>query len=126
MRSTAQVIDLHQPPFSGKMPKKPRNKDVRAREYLTPEEVEQLMSAAGKVGRHRHRDRTLILIAFRHALRVSELASLKWQQVDLKQGQLHVVRAKGGIDATHPIRGVELRALRKLQRDYPVSPRACQ
>lgn len=106
------VIDLL------RMPRRPKNKDVRAREYLTPDEVDQLMSAAAKVGRHRHRDRTLIQIAFRHALRVSELVSLKWQQVDLKHWKLHVVRMKGGIDSTHPLRGVELRALRKLQRDY--------
>ncbi len=94
MRPTAEVIDLHQPSFSGKLPRKPRNMDVRSREYLTPDEVAQLMLAAGRVGRHPFRDKTLILIAYRHALRVSELVSLRWDQVDLKQGQLHVVRVE--------------------------------
>ena len=100
------------------MPRKPRNRDVRAREYLTPSEVDDLMRAAGKVGRHPFRDKTMILIAYRHALRVSELCALKWQQIDLRQGQIHVVRLKGGVNSTHPLRGVELRALRKLQREY--------
>jgi type 1 fimbriae regulatory protein FimE len=61
----------------------------------------------------------LILIAYRHGLRVSELVSLRWDQVDLEQGLLHVARRKHGIASVHPLRGPELRALRKLQRDYP-------
>lgn len=122
MRPSANVIDLPQPPFSGKLPRKPRNKDVRSREYLTPDEVAQLMLASGRVGRHPFRDKTLILIAYRHALRVSELVSLRWDQIDLKQGQLHAVRMKGGIDSTHPLRGPELRALKRLQREYEKSP----
>jgi type 1 fimbriae regulatory protein FimE len=108
---------------NGKVPPRRRkNGDVRSREYLTNDEVERLMDAAGRTGRHRHRDRTLVLIAFRHALRVSELVSLRWDQVDLKQGLLHVTRAKNGSPSTHPLRGPEIRALRRLQRDYPDTP----
>ena len=54
MPSTAKVIPLHQPSFSGKMPRKPKNKDVRSREYLTDKEVEALMKAARNTGRHAH------------------------------------------------------------------------
>jgi type 1 fimbriae regulatory protein FimE len=116
------VIPLPQTSFSGKLPVKPRNKDVRSREYLTDKEVEQLMTAARKTGRHGHRDSTLILIAYRHGLRVSELVSLRWDQIDLNQGLLHVNRSKNGSPSTHPIRGPEIRALRRLQRDYPDTP----
>ena len=59
---------------------------------------------------------------YRHALRVSELVSLRWEQVDLKQGLLHVTRRKNGLPSTHPLRGPELRALRRLQRDYSQTP----
>ena len=76
------------------------------------------MLAAAQVGRHRHRDRTMILLAYRHGFRVSELASLRWDQVDLKQGHLHVTRLKNGTPSTHPLRGPEIRALRRLKRDY--------
>jgi integrase len=38
------------------------------------------------VGRHGARDRTLILLAYRHALRVSELVTMRWEQIDLKAG----------------------------------------
>lgn len=76
------------------------------------------MAAARKTGRHGHRDSTLILVGFRHGLRVSELVSLRWDQVDLGQGTLHVNRAKNGSPSTHPLRGTEIRALRRLKRDY--------
>ena len=119
MPTSATVIPIRQSSFSGKLPRKPKNCDVRTREYLTEGEVESLVKAAGAQGRHGHRDQSLILIAFRHGLRVSELVSLRWDQVDLTQGLLHVTRRKRGVPSTHPIHGPEIRALRRLQRDYP-------
>ena len=103
-------------------PRRTKNLDRRTREYLTPAEVEKLLQASSKVGRHGARDRTLILLAYRHALRVSELVTLRWEQIDLKAGLVHVARLKNGLPSTHPIRGPELRALRELRRDYPESP----
>ena len=70
--------------FSGKLDiQKPKNKDVRPREYLTEAEVERLMKAAAKTGRHGHRDSTLILVTYRHGFRVSELTALRWDHVGL-------------------------------------------
>jgi len=103
-------------------PRRVTNAERRSREFLTPAEVERLINAAEKLGRHGHRDATIILIAYRHALRVSELCSLRWDQADLAQGLLHVKRLKNGNDSTHPLHGPELRALRRLQRDYGQSP----
>src|SRR5450759_1660072 len=103
-------------------PRRQLNADRRSREYLTPDEVEKVLQAAGRLGRHGPRDRTLLLLAYRHGLRVSELVALRWDQVDLKAGLLHVARLKNGLASTHPIRGPELRALRELRRDYPSSP----
>ena len=80
------------------------------------------MLAAERVGGHPFRTKTLILIAYRHALRVSELAALRWDQVDLKQGHLHVRKAKNGVDSTHPLHGTELRALKRLEREHERSP----
>ena len=119
MKTYANIVPLSQCSFSGKLPRKPHNKDVRSREYLTDKEVDRLMNAARKTGRHGHRDASLILIGYRHALRVSELVSLRWDQVDLVQGLIHINRLKNGVDSTHPVRGPEIRALRRLQRDYP-------
>jgi type 1 fimbriae regulatory protein FimB/type 1 fimbriae regulatory protein FimE len=75
------------------------------------------VAAAGKLGRHGHRDATMVLVAFRHGLRVSELVALRWDQVDLDNALLHVRRRKNGIPSTHPLYGPELRALRKLARE---------
>jgi type 1 fimbriae regulatory protein FimB/type 1 fimbriae regulatory protein FimE len=92
------------------------NAKLRTREYLTPDEVEKLITAA-KRNRHGHRDATMILVAYRHGLRAAELVSLEWSQVDFAGGNLHVTRVKNGSPSVHPIRGDELRALRKLQRE---------
>ena len=121
MQDTAKVITLPQPSFSGKMPQKPKNVDVRSREYLTPVEVDKLMTTAGKIGRHGHRDKTLILVMYRHGLRVSELITLRWDQVDLNSGLVHINRSKNGTSSTHPLGGPEIRALRRLKRDYPIT-----
>src|SRR5262249_21337381 len=58
-------------------------------------------------------------VAYRHGLRASEVCDLQWQQIELSEGRLHVHRVKNGIASVHPIRGDEMRALRKLSRDYP-------
>ena len=92
------------------------NSKYRTREYLTEAEVKKLIKAAGE-NRQGHRDSTMILLAFRHGLRVSELVDLRWVQVDLDNAMLHVRIVKHGTPATHPLTGVELRALRKLQRE---------
>jgi integrase len=87
----------------------------RDREHLTEREVECLIKAA-KGNRHGHRDATMILIGFRHGLRVSELCSLQWSSIEFETGTIYVRRAKGGQEATHPLLGDELRALRELKR----------
>jgi type 1 fimbriae regulatory protein FimB/type 1 fimbriae regulatory protein FimE len=86
---------------------------------LVPDEVERLLAAAGQRGRYGARDRTLLLSMYRHGLRVSEAVSLRWDQVDLKAGLLHVQRLNRGVPSTHRLRGPELRALRQLRREWP-------
>jgi len=97
-------------------PKRPPNSRLRTREYLTEAEVERLMHAARK-NRWGHRDATMILVAYRHGLRASELVDLRWEQLDVRTATLHVRRVKQGTPSTHPILGDELRALRRLQRE---------
>src|SRR5262245_33820274 len=100
-------------------PKRQRNSERRPREYLTPAEVETLIATARKRGRYGHRDATMILLAYRHGLRVSELVGLRWDQVDFGQGLLHVARLKNGMPSMHPLGGEELRSLRRLRREQP-------
>src|SRR5258706_8875648 len=100
------------------LPRRPKNAELRQREYLTPTEVDQLLAAA-KNNRHGHRDATMILIAYRHGLRASETCDLRWSQADLDQARLHVRRVKRGTPSVHPLQGDELRALRRLKRESP-------
>jgi integrase len=98
------------------------NAAYRSREHLTEREVERLIEAV-KGNRQGHRDATMVLLAFRHGLRVAELVDLRWEQADLENALLHVRRLKNGRPATHPLTGRELRALRRLQREQePKSP----
>ena len=101
-------------------PKRATNSELRTREYLTEHEVEVLMAAA-RQNRHGHRDATMIHIAFRHGLRVSELIDLRWDQVDFNRAVLHIRRIKHGTPSVHPLSGSEMRALRRLQRENETS-----
>jgi integrase len=80
------------------------------------------MATARKSSRYGHRDATMILIAYRHGFRASELCDLQWHQVELNSGRLHVRRAKRGTPAVHTLQGDEIRALRRLQREQDPSP----
>jgi type 1 fimbriae regulatory protein FimB/type 1 fimbriae regulatory protein FimE len=92
---------------------------IRTREYLTTAEVEKLMAAA-EGGRWGHRDATMILIVYRHGLRAAEVADLEWSQVELgRNAALHVRRGKSGKPSVHPLRGDEIRALRRAAPAIP-------
>ena len=106
----ATVIPLHQTSKRAKQdnlpPIRQRNQASRTREYLTPSEVERMIVAARHAGgRLAERDALSIMMAYRHGLRASELIALRWEQIDLKAGLLHVVRLKHGSPSTHPLRG---------------------
>jgi len=116
-----------QPPKTAKFstslpPRRKTNAEQRAREYLSASEIDQLGKTARQNPRTGQRNETLVLLMFRHALRVAEVIGLRWEQVDLKNALLHVKRVKKGRPATHPLYGPQLRALRQLQRDYPDTP----
>src|SRR5262245_62901524 len=97
-------------------PRRLPNGDLRTREHLTEGEVERLLKAATR-NRWGHRDSTMVLVAYRHGLRASELVDLRRDQADFRTATLHVRRLKQGTPSTHPILRDELRALRRLQRE---------
>lgn len=114
------------------------NAELRGREYLTEGEVRAMVVAAGRTGRYGARDAAIIWLAYRHALRVSEICALRWDQVNLKAKTLWTNRSKGGAAAMHPLQPDELKALRSLasqearsdthvfqsERDAPLKPDA--
>lgn len=96
-----------QAPFSGKFDE---------RDYLLNTEVDKLMVAAKDNGRYGDRDALMILMAYRHGLRASELVNLTWDHIQLDHALVQVERLKKGDPSMQPLTGGELRALRKLQR----------
>src|SRR6476646_5022627 len=95
--------------------------DPRKKNFLTEAEVEGLLKAARK-GRHRVRNYAMLLLAFRHGLRVSELINVRMADVDLDTGRLFVRRLKGSLSTSHPLDGDEIRALRAWLRERVNEP----
>ena len=102
-------------PVSGTVPNRIANDALRTRSHLTESEVKKLLKVA-KEGRYGPRDHLMVLMAFRHGLRVSELCDLQWSDIDFKPGTLHVRRLKGSKDSTHYLEGDESRPLKALHK----------
>lgn len=98
-----------------------KNQAYRSREHLTVDEVYTLIAAAGNRGRHKQRDLCLLLLMFRHGLRASEAATLKWDAVMFKTKELRVNRLKGSRSGNHPLQPDELEALTIVKNLYPDS-----
>ena len=97
-----------------KVPRRKPNADYRSREYLTEDEVGAMLKAVS--GRNVQRDKLLILMLYRHGLRLQEATNLRWSDVDLRHARLHVHRLKNGLNTAHPIQGDTLRLLRAVRR----------
>lgn len=85
-----------------------------SRKHVTAEECKALRDAALVTGRHGHRDATMIMMAFYHGFRAVELVGLLWEQINLQDATMHVVRAKKGTESLHPLSDEQVAALRGL------------
>jgi integrase len=88
----------------------------KGKDFITEAELEELVKAA-KSSRHQWRDTALLRVMFWHGLRVSELCNLRQSDLDFRSGQIHVRRIKGGLSTHHPLRGDELRTLRRYLKE---------
>jgi integrase len=94
----------------------PPTVDNREKDYLTEAEIKRFLAAA-RQGRHGTRDHAMMLMAYRHGLRVAELTGVKLTDLDLATARLFVRRNKGSLSTHHPVDGDELRALRAWLRE---------
>jgi type 1 fimbriae regulatory protein FimB len=81
------------------------------RKHLVSAEIDKLMEAA-KHSRNAARDRCLLLLMFRHGLRVSEACGLQLSQVDIESRVLHVAWLKQGLSTTHSLRTNEIKVIK--------------
>ena len=58
----------------------------------------------------------MLLLTFRHGLRVSELINVRMSDIDLDTGRLFVRRLKGSLSTSQPLEGDEIRSLRTWLR----------
>ena len=89
----------------------PAHKMINDRKHLTALEVDKLL-AATKGSRNEARDRCLLLLMFRHGLRVSEACGLRLSQVDIESRVVHVGRLKKGLSTTQPLRAEEIKLIK--------------
>lgn len=100
---------------NGTVPNRKSNDTLRTRSYLTEDEITKILKIA-KAGRNGKRDSLMVLMAFRHGLRVSELCDLRWADIDFKAGTLHVRRLKGSNDSTQFLESDETRPLQVFKK----------
>nr|WP_153679819.1 type 1 fimbria switch DNA invertase FimE [Klebsiella quasipneumoniae] len=71
------------------------------------------MMLAARQGDTGERDYCLILLAFRHGMRISELLDLHYHDLDLREGRVNVRRLKNGFSTIHPLRFDEREAIER-------------
>ena len=80
------------------------------RKYLTKYEIEKLLESANK-GMNAERNHCMILMAYRHGLRISELLSLTTADIDLHSKRIFIKRLKNGFSVSHPCTEKEIDVL---------------
>lgn len=116
-----QIMDDRTPSRKGTPPPLKTKKTVTDRSNLSPQHIQLLIESARSVGRCGLRDSTLILMTYRHALRVGEVISLTWNQISLENNQLQVKRLKGGSPSIHKMQTDEMSWLMQLRQRKPNS-----
>ncbi|MEJ2179722.1 MAG: tyrosine-type recombinase/integrase [Gammaproteobacteria bacterium] len=123
MAGVESVITIDQDFFTGRYSSKTKRRATQpnANTQLTSRQIDRVVKAAKENGKHGTRNATLILMAYRHGLRVNELINLKWIHIDLEAGNVLVSRLKNGQKTIQPLTKQEVTYLVELEQRYPDS-----
>lgn len=92
--------------------KETTNAHERSKDFLSDAEIKLLLEASKK-SRYPKRNYLLLLMIYRHGLRVSEAITIKKSDVNVKESRIWINRLKNGLSVEHPISGDELRAIKR-------------
>jgi len=95
----------------------------RLRDYLTKAEVRALLRAAKSSKRYAARNFAMILLAYRHGFRASELVELRVSDVDLGAATIYCRRRKGSKSSVHPMKRDEVQVVARVLRDRDADAR---
>jgi integrase len=95
-----------------------KNTQYRSREFLTPDEITELLQAAQTGRKFRDRNYALILMMFRHGLRAGEAATLKWDAISFSDKTIYINRLKNSQSGNHPLLPDEIEILQILRERY--------
>jgi len=123
MGGVESVITIDQDFFSGRYSRKVKRRatQLNVNTQLTSRQIDRVVKAAKENGKHGTRNPTLILMAYRHGLRVNELINLKWIHIDLEAGNVLVSRLKNGQKTIQPLTKQEVDYLMEIEQRYPDS-----
>jgi type 1 fimbriae regulatory protein FimE len=86
------------------------------KDALNPRQIDRLIQAALNSSRNGPRDAALILLAYKHGFKVSELRNLKWEHIDFENQSILVSRLSNGHETLHALAQAELALLYKLEK----------
>ena len=123
MAAISSVTTIDQGSFIGRYSNKFKKRAVGSDTSvpLNERQIDSLVKAAKQFGKHGLRNATLILMAHRHGMRVSELINLKWNHIDLEAGNVLVSRLKNGQKTIHALSQQEVANLTQMENTYPES-----
>lgn len=128
MANSYSVVSIDQTHFDNRLksrrvsrhkahkPNKKRYTHV-TKDTLTQRQIDRLIKAALHSPRNGFRNAALILLAYQHGLKVSELRNLKWEHIDFDKQCILVSRLANGQETLHALNEREIDLLQRLEKE---------
>ncbi len=94
-----------------------KNLDVRPREELYKEEIDAMLNSCDRLHNNQYFSKWMIYFLFKHALRVSELCNMRWNQIDLPKKQIYILRSKGGTPSMQTLSNDQICFLNTMKKE---------
>lgn len=102
-------------------PRKRRVPQLSERRHLLHAEIQSMITQSRTEPGHGLRNALLILLAYNHALRVTELLALRWSDINLHQGLIRITRTNNGRSSIQTLDAIAAGWLFRLWRSAPAN-----